>query len=239
MDSRRSASLDVFLLGKVDFDAALGLQAVLLNQLAERLDTHGVLLVCEPLPAISIGRDGHTDDVLVDPAELVSRQIDVRWLSRGGGTVVHSAGQVSVSVLVPLERLGLGLVEFRSRLERALVAMAQDLDVDAAAGVTTPGATCRCGQFAFIGVGVRDSVTYGGMTVNVSVPSDVLSLVRWGSDATGVTSLAAQRLRPTAMSSVRESLIRHLSEQLGYEGFHIYTGHPLLQRTVRRQPVAR
>ncbi len=250
--ARGSAALEVFLLGKVDFASAMGLQARLLDQIAQRNDTHGIVLVCEHPPSISIGREGSFADVLVEREELISRQMEIRWLSRGGGTFAHVPGQIAVYSLVPLHRLKLGLVEYRQRLEQTLLATAADLDVDATAVTAVPGATCRCGQFAFIGAGVRDGVTHGGMYVNVSVTQEALDLVRWttGSPmfhpgsagaspsqtagALRVSSLAAQRTRPTGMATVRESLIRHLSESLGYESYHLYTGHPLLHRSTRK-----
>ena len=93
---------------------------------------------------------------------------------------------------------------------------------------------CRCGQFAFIGASVRDWVTYGGFYVNVSLPQEALDLVRWTRSDVKVTSLASQRTRPTAMSTVREALIRNVANELGYDGYHVFTGHPLLQRTIRK-----
>jgi lipoate-protein ligase B len=119
-------------------------------------------------------------------------------------------------------------------LEQTLLATAADLDVDAERAVHVPGATCRCGQFAFIGAGVRDWVTHGGMYVNVSVPPEALDLVRWTNGSLRVTSLAAQRTRPTGMATVRESLTRNLAESLGYDTYHLYTGHPLLHRSTRK-----
>jgi len=237
------STLDVFLLGVVDFESALGLQARLLTDLAGRLDPHGILLVCEHPPAISIGREGHSDDVLVEDLELRAREIGVRWLSRGGGTVLHGPGQVAVYTLLPLERLGLNLTGFRQGLEQGLIAMARDLEIDAysvgTAPGTAPGAACRCGQFGFIGAGVRDSISYGGVYINVSMPGEVLETVRWSADSGAVTSLATQRTRPTSMASVRESIVRHLADQFGYSDYHVYTGHPLLHRTVRPRPAPR
>src|SRR6476469_8428698 len=87
--TRSSSALEVFLLGKVDFGSAVGLQARLVNQISQRQDTHGAVLVCEHPPTISIGREGSFADVLVDREELVSRQLEVRWLSRGGGAILH------------------------------------------------------------------------------------------------------------------------------------------------------
>jgi lipoate-protein ligase B len=232
--ARSSTALEVYLLGKVDFVSAIGLQSRLLEQVAQRQDTHGIVFVCEHPPSISIGREGSFGDVLVEQDELVARRMEIRWLSRGGGTFVHVPGQVAVYSMVPLHRLNLGLIEYRQRLEQTLIATAADLDVVAERGNEVPGATCRCGQFAFIGAGVRDGVTHGGMYVNVSIPHEALNLVRWNHGTRPVTSLAVQRTRPTAMSTVRESLIRHLAESLGYDSYHLYTGHPLLHRSTRK-----
>lgn len=193
-----------------------------------------MVLVCEHPPAISIGREGSFADVLIDRDELIAQQLEIRWLSRGGGAVAHVPGQIAVYSMIPLQRLNLGLVEYRQRLEQTLVAAAADLDVEATPGGQTPGAACRCGQFGFIGAGVRDGVTHGGMYVNVSVPPDALELVRWTRDAVRVTSLAAQRTRPTSIATVRESLVRNLAESLAYESYHLFTGHPLLHRSTRK-----
>ena len=229
-----SATLEVFLLGTVDFASALGLQARLLDQLAARTDTHGIVLVCDHPPTISIGREGSFADVLVEREELISRRMDIRWTNRGGGTFVHAPGQVAVYPLLPLDRLEFGLLDFRNRLEQTLLHAAEDLDVAATRSEAAPGAECRCGQFAFIGAGVRSWVSHGGMFVNVAVPQDCLDLVRWINSPARITTLAAQRMKPTSMASVRECLVRRLAESFGYDDYQIHTGHPLLQRTTRK-----
>jgi lipoyl(octanoyl) transferase len=229
-----SSSLDVFLLGMVDFDSSQELQERLRREIAGRTDAHGAILVCEHPPSVTIGREGSFADVLVEQEELVSRRMDVRWLNRGGGTFVHVPGQLAVYVVVPLDRLKLGYLEFRTSLENSLIATAADLKVTAERAASSPGSVCRCGQFAFIGASVRDWVSHGGMHVNVSVPQEALDLIHWTDSDVRITSLAAQRTRPTAMSTVRESLIRNLAKSLGYDGYHIYSGHPSLHRSTRK-----
>ena len=232
--SRKSSSVDVFLLGMVDFESSKELQERIRSDLASRADSHGAILVCEHPPTITIGREGSFADVLVEWEELISQKMDVRWLNRGGGTFVHVPGQLAVYVVVPLDRLGLGVLDFRRALETALVATAADLKVPAEPSSAVPGAICRCGQFAFIGASVRDWVSYGGLYVNVSLPQEALDLVRWTRSDIKVTSLASQRTRPTAMSTVREALIRNVASSLSYDEYHVYTGHPLLHRTTRK-----
>src|SRR5207237_1247638 len=87
------ASLEVHLLGLVDFDACLFLQERLVEELSQRDDGHGAVLVCEHPPLITIGREGSQAHILCEPQELVARQLEVRWLNRGGGCLVHVPGQ--------------------------------------------------------------------------------------------------------------------------------------------------
>ena len=121
-----TSSLDVFLLGTLDLGAAMSLEERMRIEIAGRSDKHGSIIVCEHPPSVTIGREGSFADVLVDREELVSRGIEVRWVNRGGGTFVHLPGQLSVYVVVPLERLALGLVSYRSALENSVIAMAAE-----------------------------------------------------------------------------------------------------------------
>ena len=229
-----SSSLDVFLLGAVELGAVIELQERLRLEVAGRTDQHGAMLVCEHPPSVTIGRDGSFADVLVEREELVARKMAVRWMNRGGGAFVHVPGQLSVYIMIPLDRLKMGLLDFRTKLESGIVATAAEMKVPSERATDAPGAICRCGQFAFIGGAVRDWVSYGAVHVNVSLPQEAMELVRWSRSDIRVTSLSAQRTRPMSMASVRERLIRNLAESLGYGSFHLYTGHPLLCRSSRK-----
>src|SRR5437016_11172103 len=74
-------SLEIYLLGLVDFDAALSLQERLVLEIAQHDDGRGALLICEHPPLITIGREGSQADILCESHELVARQIEVRWLN--------------------------------------------------------------------------------------------------------------------------------------------------------------
>src|SRR5260370_19186128 len=90
--SAPEGALEVFLLGTVDFDAALFLQERLMMDVAQRDGGQGALLVCEHPPLITIGREGSQVDIVCEPEELTARQIEVRWLNRGGGCLCHGPG---------------------------------------------------------------------------------------------------------------------------------------------------
>ena len=231
--SSAEPSLEVHLLGLVDFDACVVLQERLLSDLSNCEDSRGVLLICEHPPMITIGREGSRTQIAGEPAELAARQMEVRWLNRGGPCLVHAPGQLAIYPLIPLDRRGLGLAAFRERLEDALVDTCGEMRVPAWRHPEEAGVWSRCGQVAHVGVAIRSWLSYHGIFLNACPNLDLLRLVRSPDPFNRVTSLAAQRVRPTALHSVRESLIRRLAARLEYGRYHVYTGHPLLRRTRR------
>lgn len=228
----REASLEVYLLGLVDFDASLFLQEQLVAEINQRNDGHGALLLCEHPPLLTIGREGSRAHILCEQSDLVAREMEVRWLNRGGGCIVHAPGQLALYPIIPLRRRGHGLCDYRDLLAATLLDLCREMRVPAHRRDQEPGVWCRGGQVAHLGIAVRDWVSYHGAFVNISPNMDSLRLVR---SVTGgrMSSLSAECLRPITMHAARESLIRNFAARLGYERYHLYTGHPLLRRTKR------
>jgi lipoyl(octanoyl) transferase len=220
-------ALEVYLLGLVDFDAALYLQEHLARDIADHVDGRGGLLVCEHPPLITIGREGSRAEIRCDTDELTTRQIEIRWINRGGRSIVHGPGQLVVYPIVPLACRGWGLAVYRERLEQALLGMCREVRVRAWQEPDAAGVFCRGGRLAYVGVAVRSWISSQGLFVNVNPQMDLLRLTRPVEGRS--TSLAAQRGTAVAMSAVRESLIRQLAERLEYDRYHLYTGHPLLR----------
>jgi lipoyl(octanoyl) transferase len=229
-----ASGLDVLLLGCVDFDAYLMLQDRLAVELQARSDRYGVLILCEHPPLFSLGRDGSAAELSSDPDDLEFQRLPVRWVGRGGGTWWHGPGQLSVSVLAPIERLGFSPCEFRQKLIQSVIETAQELHVPAQNAPHIPGVQGRVGQFAFVGASIQSGISQFGMIVNVAPDWDVTSFSPHGVRS---SSIAAERLRPIAMATVRESLTRHLAAGLNYEETYIRTGHPWLRRTRQTVPI--
>jgi lipoyl(octanoyl) transferase len=229
-----TGSLEVHLLGLVDYDAALALQERLVYEISGRVDTQGVLLLCEHPPLISIGRQGSRSHVLASEHDLKACQMDVRWVARGGGAAVHAIGQLCITPILPLDRLQMNISEYRLRLETALVAACRDQRVAAKRVPSAPGVWCRGGLLASFGAAVKYGTTLHGAVLNVGPDPGFLKMVDSSPPGERVTSLQAQRGRRIEMSGVRESVIRQFSCAFGYERIHVYTSHPLLQRTTQR-----
>jgi lipoyl(octanoyl) transferase len=233
-DTSLPAALEVHLLGLVDFDSALALQERLVFELSGRDDSQGALLLCEHPPLITLGREASAAHVLVDPADLRAVEIDVRWVSRGGGAVTHAPGQLAVYPILPLQRLGLGLTEYRQRLEDALVDSCHDLHIPAKRRPHESGVWSRSGRVAFIGATVKSWISYLGAYLNVDLDPSFLRLASSDPGGELSTSLQAQRLQRVSMAAARESILRRLGEQFGYQRHHVYAGHPLLKRRFQK-----
>lgn len=227
----RDASLQVYLLGLVDFESCLKLQQHLVYELSGRTDRQGVLLICEHPPVLTIGREGSQSHVRCEPRDLVARQIDVRWLNRGGGCLVHVPGQLAIYPILPLQRIGLGLADYRQALESAMLAVCEESRVAAWQQASDPGIWCRSGQLGFVGAAVKSWISYHGAFLNVDPDLDWMQLCHVNSLHRRSSSLSAERLRQASMHAVRESVARRMAEAIGYHRYHLYTGHPLLRRT--------
>ncbi|MGE0608319.1 MAG: lipoyl(octanoyl) transferase LipB [Pirellulales bacterium] len=226
---RSGPAADVFLLGEVDFGACLLLQQRLVYECGGRRDGKIFLLICEHRPEITVGRQGSWRHIHLDRPELASRQVDVRWLARGGGCVAHGPGQLAIYPIVPLEPLGLTVGGYMQRLQAALLAVCRELGVKPIDRPGRHGVWGRSGQLAVCGVAVKNSVTHHGAFLNVAPSMRLARRVDHDPvEQTPISSLVAERQQPVKMNRVRELVIRHLTAALDQPRFHLFTGHPLL-----------
>ena len=230
---RSSESLEVYLLGVVDFDAVQTLQRMILDDLSQRDDRLGVLIICEHPPVVSIGRDGSIADLVAEPEDLVARQLDIRYVARSGGVILHGPGQLSGYLMLPLDRLDISRSAFDLRVQSVLQRVASELRVPARPGHSLPGVECRCGQIAWLGSGVDSGGSSHGFVLNVNPDVVGQRLVQPAPAGGAIASMSMQRMQMVPMPKVREALVRHLSSEFGYEDFHVYTRHPLLTRTTK------
>ena len=135
--------------------------------------------------------------------------------------------------IIPLRHCGIGLSEYRRRLEFAVLDVCRELHVAAHRMDDEPGVFCKLGQLAQVGVAVRSWVSYHGLTLNVRPDLSLVRQTRSNSRGVKATSFEAVRQRLTEVPQVRESLIRNLAERLGYETTNLFTQIPGLRRGTR------
>jgi lipoyl(octanoyl) transferase len=234
---RTDAALQTYLLGSVEFGVALELQRLLAYQVAGDRD-QAALILCEHPPQITVGRQGSRTHVHYSTEELHVRRWRVRWVNRGGGTMLHLPGQLALYPILPLDRLGLGIPEYLQRLRKVLAAVLDDFSVR---GVTPAGAAgLHVGGrlIADCGVAVRDWVSYYGAVLNISPDLEPFRQLRCGIPPTTATSIERERRGPLRSALVRERFLEHFAAHFGFPLTSLFFHHPLVPRKAPHHAVA-
>ncbi len=223
--------LQAYVLGAMEFDAALAFQRRLAFEIAGDR-RRAALLVCEHhRPLITVGRHGSRTHILCEPAELRARQWQVRWVNRGGGCLLHLPGQLAVYPVLALEQFGLGLQAYLERLQQVIIDVVDEFGVHAEMRSSQTGVWVGARMLAGVGVAVRDWVTYYGANFNINPALDVFRLVRTGGPDDGpMTSLERERRGPLRPSLPRERLLEHFATRFGFGRVTFFSDHPTLHR---------
>jgi len=101
---------------------------------------------------------------LLAPGDIPVVQID-----RGGQVTYHGPGQLVVYPLMDLRRANLGVRDFVTALEQAVIDLAAQFDIAAESRRNAPGVYVGGRKLASLGVRVRRGGSYHGLAVNVAL----------------------------------------------------------------------
>ena len=167
-------------------------------------------------------------------SQLASRRLDLRWVSRGGGCILHAPGQLAIYPLMPLAWHGWSVGRYMQWLHQTLLHTVRQLGFPGRAEPGRFGVWGRSGQLAACGVAVRHGVTFHGAFLNVDPHMDLVRLVDAApaayprpTRATSMSCLVAEYGRPVKMTGVRSLVIQELANSLPCQRYHVHTGHPL------------
>ncbi len=227
-------SLEIYLLGLVDFEEAQQVQRRLVYDLGE--SGGAALVLCEHPPTISVGRSGSRVHLLPDDDTLKALGVKVHWVNRGGGCILHLPGQLAAYFALPLDRLGIDLNRYLDGLQNAVIGVLDEFELKGSTRPEQPGVFLGHARVATIGVAVNRWIAYHGLTLNVGPflePFEtILDEPGLGAYPLRQTSMESRRQRLTPMPKVREALIRHLEAEFGLERHHVFTHHPLIRQKV-------
>ncbi|MGF1583479.1 MAG: lipoyl(octanoyl) transferase LipB [Gemmataceae bacterium] len=229
--------LQVYLLGRMDFEIGLQLQRRLVYEVSAMASettagpVGGSLILCEHPPVITVGRQGSYVHILCDEEEMRARQWRSRWVNRGGGCFLQVPGQLAIYSILPLEHLGLSLPKYINKLQEVLLLTLSDFLVQGTVKPDHGGIRVRNRLVADIGVAVRDWVSYYGAVLNINPVLDQFKDVRCGGpDEEPMTSIERERHGPLSPPLVRQRILEHFQECFGFTRMSLFTDHPLLRR---------
>ena len=224
------SALRVYMLGVVDFEAALTLQRTLAFEAAGARDS-AALVLCEHPPIITVGRDGSPADIRCDLEELRAATLAVAMgQSRRRHALAPARPNGHLSHPAPgLARSGPG------RLPRTLAAHPGGCARRFQRAGRHPLGTARSlggGRLlAGVGVAVCDWVAYYGAYLNVNPDLFPFRIVRTGAkEHEPMTSLVRERRGPVRPALVRQRLLEHFLAAFPFERTALFSHHPCLGR---------
>jgi len=166
------------------------------NKPVEEPEQSGTLILVEHPHVYTLGKSGSEDNLLIDHIQLQTRDAQFYRTNRGGDITYHGPGQIVGYPIFDLEEIGIGLREYISRLEEAVILTVVALGIRAsrlkdATGVwldTEKGKKPR--KICAIGVRASKYVTMHGFAFNVNTDLTYFNYINpCGFIDKGVTSL--------------------------------------------------
>ncbi|MEG1700965.1 MAG: lipoyl(octanoyl) transferase LipB [Alistipes sp.] len=203
------------------FDALLAEKA-LRNPQEVRAETDlvGTILLVEHPPVYTLGKSGHTENLLIDRAALERLGAQFFHIDRGGDVTFHGPGQVVCYPILDLEKLGIGLREYIAALEEAVICTVGAFGITAgriagASGVWIHVAGGMPRKICALGVRSSRFVTMHGFALNVNTDLHWFSHINpCGFTDKGVTSMAQECGAEISMEQVKVLIVKFLSEKL-------------------------
>src|SRR5678815_1302846 len=165
------ATCEVVHLGRVRYSEAIQLQQTVVER-RKRGEIPDQLLIVEHPHVVTMGRNGHSENLLASPELLERAGIDFHHTDRGGDVTYHGPGQIVGYPIVDLRAWKRDVGAYLRALEQVLIETLDEFGIAAgrmqgATGVWVDGATV-----AAMGVHISRWVTSHGFALNVDPDLD-------------------------------------------------------------------
>jgi lipoyl(octanoyl) transferase len=170
------ATCELVNLGRMGYASALQLQHDLVER-RKRGEIPDQLLIVEHPHVITMGRNGHAENLLASPEILERSGIELHYTDRGGDVTYHGPGQLVGYPIVDLREWKRDVVAYLRALEQVLI---EALAVFGIKGVRQPGATgvwVNGAKVAAIGVHISRWVTSHGFALNLDTDLDYFKYI--------------------------------------------------------------
>ena len=219
-------------LGTMAYAAALELQRAAARARISGAIAEDLLLLVEHPPVVTMGRSAKQHHLLVSPALLAARGVELFEVERGGDVTFHGPGQLVGYPIVDLKRHTRDLHWYLRRVEEALMIAVAPFGIAAERSAGQTGVWTRGRKLASIGVHARDWVTWHGFALNVTTDLSYFDLmVPCGIAEVEMTSVAKETSGGADLAvRVREHVIRGVAEVFDLEPTPISPDelHPLV-----------
>ena len=198
-------------LGRVEYRDAW--QSMIDFTAARVPQTPDELWLCEHPPVYTLGRAGKPEHRLSDNG------IEMIRVDRGGQITYHGPGQAVIYLLIDLNRRGLGVRDFVSRIEQAMIDLLGEYGIHAGRRQGAPGVYLNTEngpeKIASLGLRIRHGCSYHGLSLNVDMDLTPFTAINpCGYEGLKMTRMADHADPCPTWSEVAERLAAHLQREL-------------------------
>jgi len=171
-----AATCELVDLGRIGYARAFDLQRDLVER-RKRGEIPDQLLIVEHPHVITMGRNGHMDNVLASPDVLERAGIELHHTDRGGDVTYHGPGQIVGYPIVDLREWKRDVIAYVRGLEQVLIEALAEFGI---AATRMPGATgvwVEGAKIAAIGVHISRWITSHGFALNLDTDLDYFKFI--------------------------------------------------------------
>jgi lipoyl(octanoyl) transferase len=211
-------------LGRLGYGEAFALQRSLVER-RKRGEIADQLLIVEHPHVITMGRNGHDENLLASPELLARAGVEFHRTDRGGDVTYHGPGQIVGYPIFDLREWKRDVVAYVRAVEQALIETLAEFGIPAerspgATGVWTAGPDGSLAKIAAIGVHISRWVTSHGFALNVDTD---LSYFRYivpcglNRPVTSMRALGSQASRAQVVAALASSFGRVFDRDFNVE----------------------
>ena len=173
-------------------------------------------------------RDNHTEDELWTlehrsvftqglsgkPEHLLREtEIEVIKSDRGGQITYHGPGQLIVYCLIDIKRLGIGVKQMVSIIEKSIIDLLSDYSISSHKIPGAPGVYVDGSKIAALGLKIKRGKTYHGLSLNVDMNLSPYNLINpCGYEDLNVTQMSNLTDNKLELDTIKEKLTKYLTK---------------------------
>jgi lipoyl(octanoyl) transferase len=202
-------------LGRMSYREAFGIQSKIAE---ERKQGQGIdhLLFVEHPHVITVGRNGHPENLLAPEVTLRRAGIELYESDRGGDVTYHGPGQIVGYPIMDLRAWKRDVGAFVRAIEQILIDTLADFGIEATRIAGMTGVWAQQAKIAAIGVHLSRWVSTHGWALNVSTDLRYFEYIVPCGLTKPVTSMRALGV-DADIDEVKTALIRHFGEVFDFE----------------------
>ena len=184
-----------------------------------KLQTTNYLLLLEHPPVYTLGKSGHTENILISEEEMESKEIQFYKTNRGGDITFHGPGQIVGYPILDLEKFYTDIGRYMRELEEVIMLTLEEYGIAAGRSAGETGVWLDAGQVGkerkICAMGVRCSrwVTMHGFALNVNTDLSYFDfIIPCGIQNKQVTSIERELGRKIPVQDAKERIKRNFEK---------------------------